>query len=502
MEEKNGLYALPISFVSILMVIALLGNLLVIIVFKCRWRTTGATQVYILVLAALDLVCTTVSMPRDLVTLIAMYDNSSRENGNENCFIDGTNSTNINREFCRGTVFLTFQLNFTTALILVFIATCRFVRVMNGGHGFRFQGRVKVKSAKFMVMKILNGIGTVRGAKIASVVSFCVALVISCPTLAYYPNDPCDSTCFQSCLGTRPKAPPLRALLSFYFFVFLASAMAMVVLYGLILQRLWKDRKEEITEMRTRPKSSAFVTRSCRQSSVFVPHSCRQSSVFVSRRSGSLGTLCEAVHKAVLDSKRQVVRTMSEGDAVATNPEGNTAEGAQPEIYSRSASSPYTNRDKERIMQGITGGHPRPRCESDPSRGEGVESKQQTIFPPVSYTAQLRSMLSLNIVKKLEEEQVSVRSRHASDSSFQFSKYGNRARKTTIVFVLITAIFILSYLPFFILEMSDVENSATVEFFSKFYLISNAANPLVYGFCNPHFRNTLWKLLVCRREII
>ncbi|KAK7091778.1 hypothetical protein V1264_009419 [Littorina saxatilis] len=399
-------------------------------------------------------------------------------------------------------------------------------------------------------MKVLNSVGTVRGAKIACAVCFSVALVISFPAIAFYGSsdgvniltnnitNTSASTehqhCFQICMDSvhEDYKKPLKALLSFYFLVFAVLAAAMIVLYSATIRRLWQQRKEDISDMRTR-----------RQSSVFVSGLCRPSSVFVSRRSGSLGTLCEAVHKAVLDSKRQVVRTMSEGDAVgkptgdaqpeihsrsvsnpcnntdkgcimsklgdavAINPEGKSAGGAQPEIHPRSDSSPRNRPGKGRIMPGMTRGVPRLRCESDPSRSEANESKQPTMFPPVSYTAQLRSMMSLNVAKRLEEEQDSVLSRQASVSSFQFRKYGNRARETTIVFVLITAIYILSYLPYFIVVIYQSQNpgmkrTALDELFLKSYLISNAANPLIYGLCNPYFRITLWKLLVCRREVL
>ncbi|KAK7091777.1 hypothetical protein V1264_009418 [Littorina saxatilis] len=114
------MYWLPITFVSVTMVIALLGNLLVIIVFKCRWRTTGATQIYILVLAALDLACTFASMPRDLVTFVALRDNPPGTNESD-CFIQREDSSM--KGFCKVTVFLTYQLNFTTASILVVIAS-------------------------------------------------------------------------------------------------------------------------------------------------------------------------------------------------------------------------------------------------------------------------------------------------------------------------------------------------------------------------------------------
>ncbi|XP_070209156.1 uncharacterized protein [Littorina saxatilis] len=451
------MYWLPITYVSITMVIALLGNLLVIIVFKCRWRTTGATQIYILSLAALDLACAIASMPHLLVAFVAQRD-STRGTNSSDCLICRDDS--YMQGFCKVTVFLTYQLNLTTALILVVIATCRCVRVINEGRGFRFQDRVKVKSMKVRLMKILNAMSTVPGAKTTSAVCFCVALVMTCPTIAFYASngdrdkpktdytgnttpEPEQQHCFRSCLNDihEDYKTPLNTLLSFYFVIFLVLAAAMIILYSAILRKLWEKRKEKTSDSHNH-----------RQSSVFGSRRYRQSSVFVSRQSGSLGTLCEAVHKAVLDSKRQVVRTMSEGDAVATNPEGNKTEGAHTEIrpssvsspcnstdkgsimskvdakttnpeenttggahteiHPRSDSSPYTNRDKERIMQGITGGHPRPRCESDPSRGEGVESQRKTLFPPVSYTAQLRSMLSLNVAERVEEEQASVRSRH------------------------------------------------------------------------------------------
>ncbi|PVD32119.1 hypothetical protein C0Q70_07547 [Pomacea canaliculata] len=88
-----------------------------------------------------------------------------------------------------------------------------------------------------------------------------------------------------------------------------------------------------------------------------------------------------------------------------------------------------------------------------------------------------------------------------------------KTKKKTLMMMIITVIFILSYLPFLSLSIANQVTGGlcskmspdwlmTAEVFWRSFYISNAANPIVYGFCNPTFRKVLWKTLSWRAQII
>ncbi|PVD32120.1 hypothetical protein C0Q70_07548 [Pomacea canaliculata] len=61
---------LPIVvFISLLLTLSVAGNALLLFIFIFRWRSLGATKVYVCALAILDLLAALLVMPRDLMTM-------------------------------------------------------------------------------------------------------------------------------------------------------------------------------------------------------------------------------------------------------------------------------------------------------------------------------------------------------------------------------------------------------------------------------------------------
>ncbi|XP_041361313.1 gastrin/cholecystokinin type B receptor-like [Gigantopelta aegis] len=97
--------------------------------------------------------------------------------------------------------------------------------------------------------------------------------------------------------------------------------------------------------------------------------------------------------------------------------------------------------------------------------------------------------------------------------SLKISKSGIQAGKATLMLFVITLVYIISFLPFLVItvmrtlsgplwygQLSDTEK-VVVNLFLRSYLISNTANPLIYGFCNAQFRRECVRLfhrLTCR----
>ena len=90
-----------------------------------------------------------------------------------------------------------------------------------------------------------------------------------------------------------------------------------------------------------------------------------------------------------------------------------------------------------------------------------------------------------------------------------------RVSRTTIILFAVTVAFLISYLPSIVIMIcrsviKDLEEKQTLaeqilsKLFSKFFLINNAINPLIYSFLNNSFRKRcaklLKQLLMCRRR--
>ncbi|CAG5115630.1 unnamed protein product [Candidula unifasciata] len=93
---------------------------------------------------------------------------------------------------------------------------------------------------------------------------------------------------------------------------------------------------------------------------------------------------------------------------------------------------------------------------------------------------------------------------HCSGASWKNSRM--RPPRSTLMLFAITAVFVMSFLPFLIIMTvrqhigSYFYPSLTpweqvlVNLFSRSYLVNNCANPIVYGMCNSQFRNQVKKL--------
>ncbi|ESO83654.1 hypothetical protein LOTGIDRAFT_169131 [Lottia gigantea] len=97
------------------------------------------------------------------------------------------------------------------------------------------------------------------------------------------------------------------------------------------------------------------------------------------------------------------------------------------------------------------------------------------------------------------------------------ANYASRIRitRTTIVLFAVTVAFVISYLPAIAIMMTrsvikDLEKNQGIEvevvskFFSKFFFINNAINPIIYSFLNINFRlqtkKTVRKVFCCDRR--
>ena len=383
---------------------------------------------------------------------------------------------------CKVAVFFSYQLSLTSVFILVTIAISRLVKVVEEEHEFRGHGRGKscsCKALRNLIMKVGHATNTLKGAKIASVVMFAVAIPITCPTPVLLGKGP-GSSCTRTLGSTYENSTALKALHLFYFSFFLAMALVVVGVYGAILRRLWtSDRKGDNLDEEPRPRSRI--------------------SALSNRQSVSVGAMLESLSAegSSKHAKRLCTRSLSEGDAVAL---ASIAKSRIEPEDSHSVTTPCGGDSEMRDLTEMESRELTSRSESG-SGGNSAsqittaenETKAHASFPPVSYSAQLRSMINLNIAKRKEEEEQDIsHPHHCTATYFQLSHRGIRARQTTVVFAVISAIHILSYFPFFILVLAQAFSNKSGKglsfgdiLTSRLHIMSHAAIPIVYVFGNP-----------------
>ena len=67
--------------------------------------------------------------------------------------------------------------------------------------------------------------------------------------------------------------------------------------------------------------------------------------------------------------------------------------------------------------------------------------------------------------------------------------------KTTKVLCIITTVYIIAFLPMFLITHKALEKNIILFYL---YFINNAANPVIYSFMNRKFRQDIWRMFSCR----
>lgn len=465
---------------------------------------------YILSLAGLDLLCALVSTPREVWNLVAKLQEEHGVHGNLNYSHNGSHGFDHESRhyYCNASTYLTYLFNLSSALLLIFIAITRYLKVKKG------HDQVKVKGA-WVVRKAwagLRDLNSPRGAKLASFAAFLGSLVMCLPILVavvlpeteseHHKPKHMNATCIE--LISVDVRFPVQTL--YYVMVFF-MALSLIVLYGAVLCKIWKRHRKRQKHTPLQSESPEKQQQQQRQDS-------RRNSVSILQQH-SLGSLREEECDDTKNGPREYVRSMSMSEAANLSA---AVRGKKSRItFNRSLSNPDTKNE----MTCVHGQHLQhqghgqakrrhARANSDVTSDvmPSFDVNAESFFPPISYSAHMRSLLSLHEMSVSKTNEVSEgqgegQGRRVSVSSLQLTKGGHHARESTVMFVLITVIYIVSYIPFFTLEvLGQGHEGAVMETLWRSYLISSAANPLVYGACNLQFRKSLRKLVKCHRDVM
>ncbi|XP_076456422.1 uncharacterized protein LOC143290794 [Babylonia areolata] len=434
-----------VIFVIVNFIVAVIGNTLVLIVFRWRWHTTNDTKIYIMVLAALDLVCTLASSPRDVISLFP----------DPPCLL--TKPAML--VYCRLSFFLTGHLNLASAFVLLAIAASRYVKVTKTDPDNMEDPDPGICHAlKTLVKRLARSVSTVRGAKTASAVSFCVAFIVCCPSLVIYGSG--DG--LSHLLPNVSEAGPNGTLKDGHF----ACPMS----YRYLVHSDYKVWRKVYTMYMLTVIVILLILLFGIYSTILLKLCCRKNRNSDSARQDSAMS-CPDQNPDALEFSQQKTDGGKPGKPTATGVI--TLDTVAADGESIQPASPSSPRDHESALS-LSG-----------------------------QTSQTRS--------------VTRSTDRLSTASFQLTMTGNKARLTTLVFFMVTFIFILSYWPYFGVVLYERAAGLEVErpwrhwetathafalICARSYLIANAANPLVYGLGNPYFRKQLGKLLTCRRDVI
>ena len=211
-DEKAVLLIPAIVYISVLMIVGFIGNILVVVYFGCRTRRTSTT-LFIFMLAIFDLTACVIAMPGEILDIryFFMFDN---------VFI------------CKVSKFANHFTAVGSSLTLMVIAVDRHKRIC-----FPFRQQIQVKHA------FASGI-----------VCGCLALLLSVPSLIIYaptvvdipvPYDANVTITGKDCTSTKAEHLSLFIWIfnGIYFLIFLLVAVSVVVLYTKIGHVVLKHRR-------------------------------------------------------------------------------------------------------------------------------------------------------------------------------------------------------------------------------------------------------------------
>ena len=416
--------------------------------------------------------------------------------------------------FCKISFFFNQQLHLASALVLVAMATSRLVKATSYGVTGTCAGKCLRAITQSRCWNWVRGVSTVRGAKVACVVAFFVSVVFAWPNLfilipyhspAEARNDTglaissptyTDSTLAANLSGgATPRFPKTRPPAT----VGMTSTEETVSHTGADLIP-WSTVGEPTA---LTSKEATEVESKCVRPSPICPlivnpdYATVGLVVYVINFLTFIVTVLVLViiYGAILQQRRRVdLQQQLSSDL-------NESAMPMPPVTAR-----LTGRDD---LPRLTGGH-------DPSRL--VSSDDTTPVNDGGDAASDKIDKSGDKEDDREPKQLTKTSATTSTAAIPITtttaprNNDKRERgKTTVIFLLVTVIFVASYLPYLItavwgevggVDKQDPAARAVLEMLKRSYLLANALNPFVYGFCNPLFRQQLKNVFRCRVEYI
>lgn len=435
-DERAHLLAPVIAFLSLLMVLGIVGNLLVLYVYEFRFKRSSS-RAFILCLAMLDFVACVIGMPYhiyDMYHTYIYYDEAS----------------------CKGLSYVLGVTVTASSIILTIIAIDRYQKICKP------------------FGKQISDLGT----KKACVASVIVAIVLSIPHIVMYGNASIEvegaNFTGVECYIKDEYVESSASYIYFgiLFFLFMSTTTTLIVLYSLVGCKI-RRRATNIgsDNVSTRKERSVAKTRSFS----ICGTDPETSNEILSETDDSLST----IKVKTISYKKGNAENMSECKLEYENAATPIFKGVKHEDRDSSASGNSHAKSPNSPMI------------RNPARGEGQKKKFLDIYR--------RQTMSISDEDSEEGRGQSQRSFRSSLSGKSLSKRQKRTVRITGMLFMITLIYIISYLPHLVLLILEFMDPAGFEnlsplaftgynFLLRSYFINNMANPIVYGFLDPKFK--------------
>lgn len=438
-DERAHLLTPVIAFLSLLMVLGIVGNLLVLYVYEFRFKRSSS-RAFILCLAMLDFVACVIGMPYhiyDMYHTYIYYDEAS----------------------CKGLSYILGVTVTASSIILTIIAIDRYQKICKP------------------FGKQISDLGT----KKACVASVIVAIVFSIPHIVMYGNasievEGANFTGVECYIKDEYEESSTSYIyFGFFFFLFITTTTALIVLYSLvgckIRRRATNISSDNGSTRKERPVAKARSFSICGSDP-------ETSNEILSETDDSIS----AIKVKTISYKKGNAESMSECKLEYEN-------AATPIFEFTGVKQQDRDSSASRNSQARSPNSPMIR---NAARGESRKKKK---FLDI-YRRQTMSISDEDSEEGREQSQRSFRS---SLSGKSLSKRQKRTVRITGMLFMITLVYIISYLPHLVLLILEFMDPAGFENLSPWaftgynlllrsYFINNMANPIVYGFLDPKFK--------------
>ena len=446
-------HAPVLAFYIFIMIVGLIGNSFVLYIYKIKFKRTSA-RTYILCLALLDFLVCCVGLPYhtlDLMHLLTYY----------------------HTEVCRALSYLSGAVNLGSVFVLMVVAVDRYLKIC--------------RPLKKQVVDF--------GDRRACAIAIISAIIISIPNAILYGESSVETSangfnltgieCFID--DEYAETTFAVAYLGFYILVFIICVLTLIILYAFICREIYRNQVYHSQE--TSSKGGCFSCTSANEDDVDTDSDCSGDQ----RDTITMSTTSESVSE---DDRQDVKHDVDHLDTIKEEQNIDRADNSKRENKVANTKEVENDGATESLLR-------------TPETSKTRESKKvdSPVSKKLSAKVESRKQSKHRSVKPLKSNALI---RHTTKGATE-----KHTRKITLMMLTITAVFIISYLPFIIISLADSVDAeywkdmsegmaVFVDFMLRFYLINNMANAIIYSFWDERFRREcviiIRKLFCCKTQ--
>lgn len=417
--EQVAILIPAIVFVSVLMLIGIIGNSLTVFIFS-RKSGPSTHRTFVLFLAVLDLMSCLLSMPFHLSMMLLPY-------------------TYYNVYVCKILELVSYSVAYGSVFLITVIAVERYRITCRP-----FKRRMSAKMAK-----------------VCCGICLAVAVVISVPASILYGHSTVETGNGLSGVQCYIDDAHVGTLFPIVFnslpiLITTVSIVMLSVLYSFVIRKLFGSLRFR-RSMRALPSS-------------------KKTHAQLALRTSKQTTDSDKSHPRDLLNKASSNLNDMSPVSVSTDTSSTSTTGISEPKYSKYRSRLSTFFKDKTIQM--------------PSRPDKCHHKLKC------------DIKSNNLITVIVEKEKDITKKTEAETT---CKRELRTRRTTVILLTITVVFVLSFIPHISLMIAAGTNShflpsltktelSVFQFFRRTFFINNVANPIIYGFCDTTFRKQFRKI--------